>query len=394
MPAIANRLNNLPEYVFARIARQVRELQSNGADVIRMDMGSPDLPPADFVMDALDKSARVSSHHSYSGYRGTAGFREAVARYYQKRFEVDLDPETEVMPLIGSKEGIVNLTLAYIDKGDIALVPAIGYPTYSMGIRLAGGEISFVDMPGEKDFLLDVNSVAPDIADKAKLLWANYPNNPTGAIATLEFYEELIAFCKKHDILLASDNPYCDVTYDGYRAPSALQVNGAKEVAVEFMSMSKTFNMAGWRLGAAVGNKEALQNLLKVKSNIDSGHFTPAYDAGVSAMDNINDEWLAERNAIYQKRRDVILDNLDAAGLEAKTPQASLYIWSKVKATSSLSAAEYVKQAREHAHVSLAPGAAYGPGGDDYIRMSVTTTDERLQEGMERLIKWYESIQN
>ena len=342
-------------------------------------------------MDSLDTSARDSSHHSYSGYKGIPRFREAVARYYQKRFEVDLNPETEVMPLIGSKEGIVNLTLAYIDSGDTVLVPAIGYPAYAMGTRLAGGDICYVDMPEEKDFLLDMSSVSPEIADKAKLLWCNYPNNPTGAVASLEFYEELVAFCKKHDILLASDNPYCDVTFDGYRAPSALQVDGAKDVAVEFMSMSKTFNMAGWRLGAAVGNAEALSNLLKVKSNVDSGHFIPAYDAGVTAMDNITDEWLAGRNAIYQKRRDIILDNLAAAGLSAARSKASLYIWAKVDPTLSITAEEYVEQARQHAHVSLAPGAAYGPGGDAFIRMSMTIPDDRLEEGMNRLIKWNQS---
>ena len=386
MPAVAKRLNSLPEYVFAKISRKVRELQLSGVDIIRMDIGSPDLAPAEFVMEALDKSTRKANHHGYSGYSGIPRFREAVARYYQKRFEVELDPEGEVLPLIGSKEGIVNLTLAYIDSGDIALVPAIGYPSYAMGARLAGGDVSYVDMPADKQFLLDLDSIDDEVAAKAKLLWCNYPNNPTGAIADLDFYEELVAYCTKHNLLLASDNPYCDVTYGGYRAPSALQVEGAKDVTVEFMSMSKTFNMAGWRLGAAVGNREALKNLLKVKSNVDSGHFIPAYDAGIAAMDNIRDEWLAERNAIYQARRDIIVDNLADVGLSATKPQASLYIWAKVE---NMDALEYVEQARDHARVSIAPGSAYGPGGDGYVRMSLTNTEERLGEAMGRLKEWY-----
>lgn len=386
MPVKAKRLQNLPEYVFAVISQKVREMELNGIDIVRMDIGSPDLPPAEFVMDALDESTRKSNHHGYSGYRGIPRFREAVARYYKNRFAVELNPENEVLPLIGSKEGIVNLTLAYLDAGDSVLVPAIGYPSYAMGARLAGADVIYVDMPAENSFLLDLDSVSDEDADRSKILWCNYPNNPTGAVADIGFYNELVAFCKQHDILLASDNPYCDVTYDGYDAPSALQVEGAKETAVEFMSLSKTFNMAGWRLGAAVGSKDALKNLLHVKSNVDSGHFIPAYDAGISAMEHTTKEWLAERNAIYQARRDIVVNNLIDIGLSASTPKASLYVWAKVE---DMSALDYVEQARQHAHVSLAPGAAYGPGGEDYVRISVTNTEERLQEGINRLKTWY-----
>lgn len=386
MPSKAKRLDNLPEYVFAVISKKVRQMQLDGIDIVRMDIGSPDLPPDTFVMDALDESTRKSSHHGYSGYQGIPRFREAVSRYYKKRFEVELDSETEVLPLIGSKEGIVNLTLAYLDSGDSVLVPAIGYPSYAMGALLAGATVHYVEMPEENGFIMDLESIDEAVAKEAKILWCNYPNNPTGAVADIDFYMKAVAFCKKYDILLASDNPYCDVTYDGYRAPSALQVAGAKDTTVEFMSLSKTFNMAGWRLGAAVGSKEALKNLLHVKSNVDSGHFIPAYDAGISAMDNTTDDWLATRNAIYQARRDIIVNNLDDIGLSAITPKASLYIWAKVK---DMPALEYIEMARQHAHVSLAPGAAYGPGGDEYIRMSVTITEDRLQEGINRLKKWY-----
>ncbi|MEL6407673.1 MAG: aminotransferase class I/II-fold pyridoxal phosphate-dependent enzyme [Chloroflexota bacterium] len=386
MPSKAQRLENLPPYVFATISQQVREMQLRGIDIIRMDIGSPDLPPVDFVMDALDESARQPNAHGYSGYRGIPRFREAVARYYKNRFDVTLNPETQVLPLIGSKEGIVNLTFAYIDRDDVALIPAIGYPSYAMGTQLAGGTICYVPMPAESSFLLDMDAITSEQAKKAKLLWCNYPNNPTGAVADLAFYERVVAFCKEHDILLASDNPYCDVTYDGYQAPSALQVEGALDTTIEFMSMSKTFNMAGWRLGAAVGSAEAIKNLLHMKSNVDSGHFIAAYDAGIAAMDEITDAWLAERNAIYQERRDIVMAGLADAGLEATTPRASLYIWARVQ---GMSAIDYVNSARDEAHVSIAPGAAYGPGGKDYVRISVTNTAERLQEGMQRLKTWY-----
>lgn len=386
MPIIAERLENLPTYVFATIGQKIRQMQQSGIDVIRMDMGSPDLPPADFVREALAQSVEQENHHGYSGYTGISRFRQAVADYYAKRFEVTLNPDTEILPLIGSKEGIVNLCLAYIDDGDTALIPSIGYPAYNNGVLLAGGTIEYVAMPADNDFFLDVDAVKPDIAEQANLLWCNYPNNPTGAIADLAFYEKLVSFCQQYDILLASDNPYCDVTYDGYRAPSILQVPDAKATSVEFMSMSKTFNMAGWRLGAMVGNAEAVKNLLKVKSNVDSGHFIPIYDAGIAAMKNTSEDWLRERNAIYQARRDAILQDLGAIGLQADTPKASLYIWAKVE---DMSALEYVEQARSQAHVSIAPGAAYGPGGEGYVRISLTASLARIEEAMSRLKAWY-----
>lgn len=386
MPEVSDRIKNLPPYVFAVIGQKVRQMQMQGIDIIRMDIGSPDLAPADFTLDKLNESAHNPNHHGYSGYRGIPRFREAVARYYKKRFGVDIDPESEVLPLIGSKEGIVNFALAYLDRGDIALVPGIGYPSYAMGTLLAGAEVYYVPMPPEREFLLDVSDIPAEMRQKAKLMWMNYPNNPTGAIANLDFYEEMVSFAAENDIILASDNPYCDITYGDYRAPSVLQVDGAKEHTVEFISMSKTFNMAGWRLGAAVGSAEALKHLLTVKSNMDSGHFIPAYDAGIAALDNTTDEWLKERNLIYQERRDAILEGIEDAGLEADTPKASLYIWAKVK---DMPVSEYVERARNEAHVSIAPGDAYGPGGEGFVRMSLCNKVEKLSEGIERLKTWY-----
>lgn len=386
MPEVSDRIKNLPPYVFAVIGQKVRAMQKQGIDVIRMDIGSPDLAPADFVLEKLNESARNPKHHGYSGYSGIPRFREAVARYYKNRFGVTVDSDTEVLPLIGSKEGIVNFALAYLDKGDVALVPGVGYPSYAMGTLLAGADVCYVPMPVENDFLLDVSGIPVETRKKAKLLWMNYPNNPTGAIADLSFYEEMVSFCAQNDIVLASDNPYCDIVYGDYRAPSVLQVEAAKEHTVEFISMSKTFNMAGWRIGAAVGSAEALKHLFTVKSNMDSGHFIPIYDAAIAAMDNTTDEWLKERNKIYQARRDAILAGLSEVGLEADTPRASLYIWARVK---EMSVADYVEGARNEAHVSIAPGDAYGPGGEGFVRMSLCNTVEQLSEGIERLKTWY-----
>lgn len=388
MPAVAHRLANLPPYVFAIIGERIRQMQLQGIDVIRLDIGSPDLPPPDAVIEALAKSAHNPNHHGYSGYKGTAEFRQAVARYYQRRFNVTLNPDTEVLPLIGSKEGIVNLCLAYLDTGDTALVPDIGYPSYSQGARLAGGSIAWVPMREENAFLADIEALPENVTNKAKLLWVNYPNNPTGAVATSEFYTKMTAFCLKNDIVLASDNPYVDVTFEDYRASSALEITDAKACTVEFMSFSKTYNMGGWRLGAAVGSSKILANLLQVKSNVDSGHFRSIYDAGLVALDETPQSWIDWRNDVYRKRRDRIFDFLPEIGLTAAKPKGSLYIWGKVESGDGKT---YVDQALNEAHVSLAPGGEYGTGGESYVRISLGVPDDRLEMALERMQKWYAS---
>jgi LL-diaminopimelate aminotransferase len=387
VPQPAARLNRVPAYPFARINQVVRELNAQGHDVISLDVGSPDMPPPPQVIEALAVSANRAGKHGYSGYRGAPAFREAVARYYARRFGVQVDPERQVLPLLGSKEGIVNLAQAYLDHGDLALVPEIGYPSYALGTLLANGEIAYLPLD-RTTYTPHLDALTPDLAQRAKLLWINYPNNPTGAVVDLPFYQQAVAFCRAHDILLASDNPYCDVTYDGYRAPSVLQAPGALDSAIEFISFSKTYNMAGWRLGAAVGSAEAIGNLLQVKSNVDSGHFNAIYDAGITAIDTVTDEWLAERNAIYARRRDCIVEALPHIGLAASHPKGSLYIWGEVLAP-ALDGDSYVQHALEHAHVSLAPGSMYGPGGAPYVRISLCTPDARLDEALARLSNWY-----
>ncbi len=386
MPQPANRLLSLPDYPLATLGRRVEELKSKGIDIINLDVGSPDMPPPEVVIDTLSEIAHKANAHGYSGYRGLKAFREAVARYYANRFGVEVDPETQILPLVGSKEGIVNLCLAYLDRGDVALVPDVGYPSYSLGAYLAGASVHWLPVSEESGFLPDLTS---DIPAGAKLLWINYPNNPTGAVAGPEFYQHAVNFCREHDLLLASDNPYVDVTYDGFKATSILEAEGATDCAVEFVSFSKTYNMAGWRLGAAVGSKTAIRNLLQVKSNFDSGHFLPIYEAGITAIDEVSGSWIHDRNMVYQHRRDIMLEALPQAGLAPFHPGGAMYVWGKV-IDPMLDGAGYAEQALLNAHVSMAAGVIYGPGGTQYVRLSVCTSDKRLDEAMERLKHWYQ----
>lgn len=386
IPAPADRLSKLPVYVFAALGERLRTMQLQGIDVIRLDVGSPDMPPPDDVVEMLYHSAQQPGNHGYAGYKGIPMFREAVARYYARRFGVTVDPETEVLPLLGSKEGIVNMCFAFLDQGDIALIPDVGYPSYMQGTRLAGADIHWLPTNEASGYLPDLSAIPQDVAAKSKLLWVNYPNNPTGATAEIDFYEQAVAFCAEHNILLASDNPYVDVTFDGYAAPSALQAKDAKAHTVEFMSLSKSHNMAGWRIGAAVGSAQALKHLLKVKSNVDSGHFHAVYEASACALDGTPQEWIDQRNAIYAERRNRLIAALPELGLRAARPKGSLYIWAEA---TKLDAGVYVEEALTQAHVSLAPGEAYGPGGKNYIRFSVGMSDDRFDEAINRLKSWY-----
>lgn len=386
MPKPATRLNNLPSYIFAVLGQRIQEMTAQGLDVISLDIGSPDLPPPQPVIDALKQSAQRPNNHGYTGYRGIPAFRQAVARYYKRRFDVTLDHEREILPLIGSKEGIVNLSMAFLDQGDYALVPNVGYPSYSMGARLAGGSIHWLDSEDQQYYHPNTANVPKDILQRAKLFWINFPNNPTGATVEVDYYNDLVKFCSQHDLLLVSDNPYVDVTYDGYVAPSVLQARDSMKWAIEFISCSKTYNMGGWRIGAAVGNAEVLKTLLQVKSNVDSGHFRPIYDAGVVALDETPQSWIDDRNKVYSKRRDRILEALSSIGLVAHRPKGSLYIWGRVLDGDGDT---YVEAALREALVALAPGSAYGPGGKQYVRISLGIPDDRLAIALDRLKQWY-----
>ncbi len=386
LPARAYRLSRLHPYEFAVIGQRIHEMTAAGKDVIRLDIGNPDLPPPECVIEALKVSASNPTHHGYGSYRGEPAFRKAVAGYYARRFGVTLDPFHEVLPVIGSKEGLVNLSLAFLDRGDVSLVPDIGYPAYDGGALLAGADVVSMPLAPARGYLPDFGAIPGDDLARAKMLWVNYPNNPTGAIADLAFYEEAVEFCRAHHLLLCSDNPYCEVVFGDYQAPSALQAAGARDCTVEFMSMSKTYNMAGWRLGACVGNREALDALLLVKSNIDSGHWRPVYDAGTVALNTVSDAWIAERNAHYQRRRERLLDVLPEVGLDVFESPASLYLWARVRDGDDQ---WYCQQALNEALVAVTPGGMYGQAGRGYVRISVSVADDRLEEALARLREWY-----
>ncbi len=379
---VAERVSTLPPYVFAKLGRRILEMKSEGRDIIRLDIGSPDLPPPDFVVDALNRSLQDPSRHGYGGYYGTPQLRRAMAAYYERRFGVQLNPDSEVAPLIGSKEGIANVALAFVDPGETVLVPDPGYPTYSLGTRLAGGEPVRMPLLEQNGFLPDLEKIPEAVARSAKIMWLNYPNNPTGAVASLDFFEQVVAFASRHGVLICHDNPYCDVVFDGYSAPSILQVPGAMDVALEFNSLSKTYNMAGWRVGMAVGSAVAVEALARTKTNIDSGIFLPIQDAAEVALTG-DQAWLAERNSIYLGRRDLILDTLRDLGIPASESRASLYIWARVP--KEYSSAEFAGRLLEDASVSVAPGSAFGPHGEGFVRISLGMSTERIGEAMERL---------
>ena len=378
----AARLASIPPYPFARWNQEVRRVQQEGRDVIRLDMGNPDLPPPQPVIDALCRSAQRLDHHGYPGYRGIATLREAIANYYARRFDVTLDPESEVVPLLGSKEGIINMSLSFLDEGDVALIPDPGYAPYTIGTLLAGAQVYRVPLRAGQGFLPDLDAIPADVAQQATLMWLNYPNNPTGATADREFFARAVRFARVHEILLCHDAPYSDVTYDDYTAPSILQVSGAKEVAVEFNSLSKTFNMAGWRVGMAVGNAASLKLLALLKSNIDSGIFLPLQEAAVRAF-SIDQQWIAARNAIYHRRLTSIVAALHAFGIDANIPPATLYVWAKVP--DGWTSERFALSLLNRTGVAVTPGSFFGPGGEGYIRVSITTADERVQQACLRL---------
>jgi LL-diaminopimelate aminotransferase len=359
----------------------VAALRAAGADVIKLDSGSPDLPPDERLIETLKRSAGDPTKHSYGGYAGQPHLRRAIADYYGRRFGVELD-DSELLPLLGSKEGLVNMHLAWLDPGDLSLIPDPSYSSYAYAPLLAGARAEWFDLRPEQGWLPDFASIPTESATAARMLWLNYPNNPTGAVATLDFFAEAVDFCRQFDILLCHDAPYTDLTFDGYQAPSVLQIPGAKEIAIEFNSLSKTYNMAGWRVGMAVGCRVAVEALATVKTQIDSGIAKPIQDMAAAALTG-DQSWLAPRNAIYQERRDMGLAALKKIGLEATYPKGGFYLWFRVPA--GYSSQEFHELILEKAHVSLTPGHIYGQNGEGWARISLVETSERLKEAFERL---------
>lgn len=379
---LANRLSRMPDAFWGRRGTACARLEARGVDVIRLDVGSPDLPPTEAIIETLVDTARRPDIHGYSGHSGAGAFREAIASYYQRRFGVSLNPDKEVAPLLGSKEGLAHVALAFVNPDDFVLIPEPAYPIYRQGTYLAGGRVHVVPLLSENDYLPDLETVPRGVLRRARILWLNYPHNPTGATASLDFFTRAVDFARRHDLLLCHDAPYCDVSYERYRPPSILQVPGAKDVALEFNSLSKTYNMAGWRIAMAVGADWAVRGLLGVKACTDSGLFVPLQTAAARAL-NGDQSWIASRNAIYQERRDLIVSACQELGLSPRKPLAGLYVWAKVPP--GYTAEAFSEALLEQQGVSVVPGSMYGQGGEGHIRISVTESTPRIQEGMARL---------
>lgn len=380
--SLSNRMASLPPYFFDGLNKRIAQLKAAGKDIIRMDMGSPDLPPAPFVVEALKNSADIHTNHGYQPFNGIPEYREAWTHFYGQRFGVELDAKTEVAGLIGSKEGIFNLALAFVEPGDVVLVPDPGYAPYVTGARFAGGEVVYMPLLAQNKFLPDLKALPESVLRRTKLMWLNYPNNPTGAVASLEFFAEVVALAKRYNFLVAHDAPYTEIVFDGYVAPSILQVPNAKDVCVEFSSTSKTYNMGGWRLGVVCGNATAVQALAVLKSNIDSGAFKPLMDAAATAL-TADQSWLIQRNNTYKERRDIVVPALRELGLVADVPQAAIYVWAQLPAHTDDK--NYATNLLETVGVSVTPGTVFGPSGAGYIRLSLGTPTPRIKEAMARI---------
>ncbi len=380
----SSRLERIPPYLFAELERKIAAKRAAGVDVISLGIGDPDTPTYPPIVAAAQEAVADPSTHSYPSNRGRAEFREAVSAFYKRRFGVELDPETEVMPAIGAKECIFNLNLAFLDPGDVALASDPGYPVYTGGPLLTGGEPVLMPLLAERDFAPDFAGIPGSALDRARLMFFNYPNNPTGAILPDGLFEQVVELADSHGFLAVHDCAYSETTYDGYVAPSFLATPGAKDVGVEVFSLSKGYNMTGWRCAAIVGNAEAISHYWRLKSNVDSGLFEAIQLAGAAALAPELDEQVRAMNAVYQRRRDLVCDALAQAGVDVTRPKGTIYIWAPVPAGFE-SAAAYCEHVLEEAAVVISPGGAYGPSGEGFFRISLTTPDERLLEAVERI---------
>jgi LL-diaminopimelate aminotransferase len=382
---LSRRIEQLPPYLFVEITRKIAEKRAAGVDVISFAIGDPDIPTPKHIMDTLHAAADDPANHRYPESDGLPELRHAVASWYQQRFGLTFDPDKEVLPLIGSKEGIANIAYCLIDPGDVALVPDPGYPVYAIGTMFAGGEPYYMPLKEEDGFLPDLNAIPEDVAKRAKVLWLNYPNNPTAAVADLSFFEEAVKFAKKYDIAICHDGPYSDVSYDGYKPVSFLQAEGARDVGIEFHSLSKSFNMTGWRIGMAVGNATLIDALFRIKSNVDSGINQAVQRMAITALEGPQD-CIDEHNEIYQRRRDRVVEALRACGMRVQAPKASLYVWARVP--DGFKSAELAARLIEDIGVVVTPGSGYGKYGEGFVRLSLTTADDRVEEGCRRLNEW------
>jgi LL-diaminopimelate aminotransferase len=378
----AARLNRLPPYLFAELDRLKKDVQQRGVDVISLGIGDPDLPTPGRIVESLRLAVGNPANHRYPDYQGLDRFREAATDWYRRRFGVRLDPAREVCALIGSKEGIANFPTALVDPGDIVLIPDPGYPVYYSGCVFNGGEPYFLPLRKQNGFVPDFGAIPPEVARRAKLLWLNYPNNPTAATVETPFFDAAVRFCLSNNIILAHDFAYSEIAYDSYRAPSVLQAEGARECAIEFHSLSKTYSMTGWRVGFAVGNAPLIAALGAVKTNMDSGVFQAVQEAAITALSG-GDDQLREYCSIYRARRDLMVEALRAIGLECDLPRATFYVWAQVP--KGYSSASFAERVLKEAGVVVTPGSGFGKSGEGFIRFSLTVSSERLKEAVDRL---------
>jgi LL-diaminopimelate aminotransferase len=381
---VATRIKTLPPYLFAAIDKMKLAAIARGVDIINLGIGDPDLPTPAPIIDSLAQAAKNPKHHQYPSYEGMLSFRKAVADWYQRRFGVKLDPADEVLTLIGSKEGIGHIHLAFVDPGDVVLVPSPGYPVYPVGTSFCGGIPHIMPLTKANGFLPDLTAIPKDVARKAKLMWLNSPNNPTSVVMTKDDFKRVVEFAQAHHVIVCHDAAYSEIYYDGKRPASFMEVDGAKEVGVEFHSLSKTYNMTGWRLGFVVGNKDVLAGLGKVKSNLDSGVFEAVQAAGITAL-GLDDTVTDAIRQTYQERRDTLIPGLKKLGLEVDPPPAAFYVW--VAVPKGYTSASFTAQLLDKAGIVTTPGNGFGTPGEGYIRMTVCTAKERLTEAVERIQK-------
>jgi LL-diaminopimelate aminotransferase len=384
MQVLSKRVKVLPPYLFAGIEKLKEEVLGKGVDLIDLSIGDPDIPTPAHIVEAMKRAVERPANHRYPSSAGMPAYREAVSRWYERRFRVSLDPRGEVIALIGSKEGIGHMPLAFVDPGDIVLVPSPGYPVYGIGTLFAGGESHFMPLMEENSFLPDLGAIPDDILKRAKIMWLNYPNNPTAALADPGFFREAIALARKHGIIICHDAAYSEMYFEGRRPLSFLEIEGAKDVGVEFHSLSKTYNMTGWRVGCAVGNRDIIGGLANVKSNLDSGVFQAVQEAAVAALDT-EDSALDGIRAVYQERRDALYEGLKGAGLVLEKPGATFYLWARVP--EGFDSSGFSEHLLERAGVLATPGSGFGLHGEGYIRFALTVSVDRIKEAVERIGK-------
>jgi LL-diaminopimelate aminotransferase len=380
----SKRLERIPPYAFAQLERKIAAKRAAGVDVISLGIGDPDRPTPALIVEAMQEAVSEPGTHRYPSNRGREDFRGAVRDFYERRFDVKLDPEREIIPAIGAKEAIFNLNLAFLDPGDYALAADPGYPVYTGGPWLAGAEPVLMALEPERGFVPDLDGIDAKVLERTRLMYLNYPNNPTGAVVPEGFFERVVELAREHEILVVHDNAYSEITFDGYRAPSFLATPGAKEVGIEVFSLSKGYNMTGWRCAVVVGDAEACDTYWRLKTNIDSGLFEAVQLAGVAALSPDADADVASMNALYRRRRDLVCEALRGIGVDVKPPRSTIYVWAPVP-KGFASSAEYCEHVLEQAGVVLSPGAIYGPAGEGWFRISLTTPDDRLVEAVQRL---------